>query len=576
MEKVYTNEIVKPQEISFFDPCMGSGHILVYAFDVLMEIYKECGYGERDAAAEIVRNNLFGLDIDERCSQLAYFAVMMKARSYDRRFFSRGIKPHVLSIRESNELGRFTHPKFMPDNQQNKVGEYLVDAFRDAKEIGSLQTVSCHDYEALGRYIDKCEKEAVLDLELSFWQNTEKPLIKHLTEQARIMSQQYAIVCTNPPYMNKLEGHLKDFIVNNYKPYSGDLFSVFMYRNFGFCKSDGYSAFMTPNVWMFLKTYEKLRDYLRAEKSISTMVQMAKGAFFKEATVDVCAFVLGCKPEAHSGIYVRLDDFKGDMDIQKYYMQKAIGDPECGYLYEANQASFTKIPGAPIAYWLSDDFLSIFTTGKLLGTIADSKQGLATADNDRFVRAWFEVCIGKINFCSKSLHEANESGFKWFPYNKGGEFRKWYGNNDYIVNWEQDGYEIRHFFDKNGKLRSRPQNTSYYFQESASWSDITSGTNAFRYKPYGHIFDITGMSFFSKRELLYLLALCNTKVVVEILKIVAPTIHCQCGDVANIPVINDNECRVWVEEKTRENIKLSQSDWDSYETSWDFKQYPLV
>lgn len=576
-EIAYIDDPVKPQDLTFFDPCMGSGHILVYAFDVLMEIYKEYGYGERDATAEIIKYNLYGLDIDERCSQLAYFAVMMKARSYDRRLLTRGIKPHVLSISESNGLDKFTHPKFMPDTHMNKIGEYLIETFRNAKEIGSLQKVVCDDYDAFVHYIDKCEKESALDLELSFWENTEKPLIEQLAEQAKILSQKYTIVCTNPPYMNKLEGHLKDFVVKNYKPFSGDLFSVFMYRNFGLCKANGYSAFMTPNVWMFLKTYEKLREYLRENKSISSMVQMAKGAFFKEATVDVCSFVLGCKPERTSGIYIRLDNFKGDMEVQKDYIRKAISNPtNCDYLYEAKQASFTKIPGAPIAYWLSDHFVSMFTSGKMLGSIADSKQGLATADNDRFVRAWFEVCIGKINFYAKSTIDASNSGFKWFPYNKGGEFRKWYGNNNYIVNWENDGYEIRHFFDKNGKLRSRPQNTNYYFRESVSWSDITSGINAFRYKPYGHIFDITGMSFFPGKDLLYLLSLCNTKVVVEVLKIVAPTIHCQCGDVANIPVIIDTENKELIEGKTRENIQLSRSDWDSYETSWDFQHHPLI
>lgn len=303
---------------------------------------------------------------------------------------------------------------------------------------------------------------------------------------------------------------------------------------------------------------------------------MAKGAFFKEATVDVCAFVLGNNPHTTSGIYVRLDDYKGDMDVQKKYMLDALQMSNCTYVYEANQKSFTSIPGAPIAYWLSRNFLSMFSRGTSLGRIADSKQGLATADNDRFVRAWFEVRGEAIYFHAQSISEAKNSGFKWFPYNKGGEFRKWYGNNDYVVNWENDGNEIRNFFDKNGKLRSRPQNTNYYFRESVSWSDITSGVNAFRYKPCGHIFDITGMSLFSKNDLMYLLALCNTKVVVEVLKIVAPTIHCQCGDVANIPVIQDDKHKLQVEKVACNNIELSRNDWDSYETSWDFKRNPLI
>lgn len=277
----YIDEKVMPQDLTFFDPCMGSGHILVYAFDVLMEIYRECGYGDRDAVAQIIQNNLFGLDIDERCSQLAYFAVMMKARSYDRRFLTRGIKPHVLSIEESNTISTFTRAKFMPDASQNEVGEYLVDLFRHAKEIGSLKTAKNIDYDGFKTYLKKCADGATLDMDFSMWQSVEMPLMEQLAEQAKMLSAKYAVVCTNPPYMNKLESHLKDFIVKNYKAYSGDLFSVFMYRNFGFCKHNGYSAFMTPNVWMFIKSYEALREFILCNKSIASLIQMAKGVFVK-------------------------------------------------------------------------------------------------------------------------------------------------------------------------------------------------------------------------------------------------------------------------------------------------------
>ncbi len=573
----YIDEKVYPTDLTFFDPCMGSGHILVYAFDVLMEIYRECGYSDRDAALNIVQNNLYGMDIDKRAYQLAYFAVMMKARSYNRRVFTQGIFNNFSVCEESNSIDRFACDGITNDKEQNKIGEYLIKAFKDAQELGTLQTIKSADYKSFAEYLLNLENTTEqLDIFSMSWINDTLPKMLQFTKQAAIMSKKYTVVCTNPPYMNKLEGQLKKFVVDNYKAYSGDLFSVFMYRNFGYCKSTGYSAFMTPNVWMFLKTYEDLRHFIIDEKSIVSLVQMAKGAFFKEATVDICAFVLGNTHSNNKGLYIRLEDFKGDMEIQKQYILKAINDSECGYFFESNSQDYESIPSSPIAYWISENFANMFKVGTLLGKIADSKQGLATADNNRFLREWYEIQYSGINFNCKSLDEAKQSGYKWFPYNKGGEYRKWYGNNDFVVNWENDGFEIKNFFDDNGKLRSRPQNLNFMFRSSASWSDITSGTNAFRYKPEGHLFDISGMSFFASNHFSYLLALCNTKVVVEILKLVAPTIHCQCGDVANIPVIIDNDREPIVEEMTRENVNCSKSDWDSFETSWDFKEHPLV
>ena len=571
------SEAVEPEELRFLDPCMGSGHILVYAFDVLMEIYKECGYTERDAASLIVKNNLFGLDIDERASQLAYFAVMMKARSYDRRFLSKGITPHILSIAESNGIGAIIRTGITDDPKQNTISQYLVETFFNATTLGSIIVVEEKDYDGYMSYLDRCERYGQLTIEDSDWiTNTHKRLAR-LALQAKMLSSKYQIVCTNPPYLNNFESALKEYVHEHYKAYSSDLFIVFIYRNLEFCTSGSYCGYMTPNAWMFLKSYEKLREYLIQNKHISSLIQMAKGAFFKEATVDVCAFIIKNEANKDDGLFIRLDNFKGDMEIQRKKVLDALKNrKECSYLYESDSSKYKKIPGIPIAYWVSEKLLDAFEHGTLLGNIADSKQGLATANNDKFVRTWFEVEYAAIKFDAKNIPEAQESGKKWFPYNKGGEFRKWYGNNDFIVNWENDGYEIRHFFDSKGKLRSRPQNTAYYFRKSASWSDITSGTNAFRYKPFGHIFDITGMSFFSESYFMYLLGLCNTKIIVEVLKIVAPTIHCQCGDVANIPVIFEETACEQIEDTVRKCIDLSAADWDSYETSWDFKRHPLV
>ena len=528
------NETATPQNLTFFDPCMGSGHILAYAFDVLIEIYREYGYTDREAVAEIIQNNLYGFDIDERCTQLAYFVVMMKARQYDTRFFKRRLHPQVYYPKANNDLKAY--------------GSLLkVDTLETKPEETEDITLFDMDY----------------DIKLNDW------------NCRRLLFQKYAVVCTNPPYLNKYNNDLKKFVTEHYKDYSGDLFSVFIYRNFGFCQKEGYSAFMTPFVWMFIKTYEKLRKYVINNKSITSLIQMEYSAF-EEATVPICSFVLqNCKSNNKS-LCLRLSDFKGGMDVQKVKVLEALQNPDCGYFYEVQQFNFSKIPGSPIAYWVSEKFITNFKKGILLGNIADSKQGLATADNNRFVRQWYEVKITSICFDAKTIENSVASKKKWFPYNKGGEFRKWYGNNDYIVNWENDGFEIRHFIDSKGKLRSRPQNIAYYFQPSGSWSDITSGSNAFRYKPAGHIFDITGMSFFSSKDLFYLIALCNTKIGSEVLKIVAPTIHCQCGDVANIPVIYNEKMAVDIDNIVNDNIQLSCYDWNSFETSWDFVKHPLI
>lgn len=288
----YVNEKISPTDVTFFEPCMGSGHILVYAFDILMEIYREVGYSDRDAALSIVENNLFGMDIDKRAYQLAYFAVMMKARSYNRRALTKGISNNLAVVEESNSIDQFICDGVTTNDEQNKIGEYLVEAYKDAQEIGTLQTIEKKDYIGFTDYLHGIASSVELtEFDSNVWVKDKLPKMLQFAKQAEIMSNKYAVVCTNPPYMNKLEGQLKKFMVDNYKSYSGDLFSVFMYRNFDYCKSDGYSAFMTPNVWMFIKTYENLRNYIINQKTIISLIQMAKGAFFKEATVDISTFI---------------------------------------------------------------------------------------------------------------------------------------------------------------------------------------------------------------------------------------------------------------------------------------------
>lgn len=572
----YTNEKILPEELTFFDPCMGSGHILVYAFDVLMEIYREYGYSDRDAALSILENNIFGVDIDKRAFQLAYFAVMMKARNYNRRVFSSGVSCHLAAIEESNGIDRFENGDLTADKEQNKIGEYLIDAFRDAKEIGSLQTVEQHEYTTFGAYLDTIgSQNAQLDIFSSDWLQSVKPTMERLCKQAEFLSNKYAVVCTNPPYMNKLESHLKDFVVTYYKAYSGDLFSVFMYRNFGFCKENGYSAFMTPNVWMFIKTYENLRNYILNEKCIVSLIQMAKGAFFKEATVDICTFILKNTKETEKGLYFRLENFKGDIEVQKQKVLEALADKNCGYFYETDQSNFSKIPGSPVAYWVSENILRCLEEGVALSTLATPRTGVMTGDNNRFLRIWWEVEDNHTKLDAQSAEEAIKSSAKWFPYNKGGEFRRWYGNEDYLVNWGNGGAEI--FGNaKIDKRNAQDYPEEYKFKPSISWSLVTSGKPAFRLKS-SNLSDIAGPALFTSNENIYwVLAFCNSPITYMILNMVNPTVNYQGGNVGNLPIIMADEYANTVRELTKCCVSNAKSDWNAYEISWDFKWNPLV
>jgi len=569
----YLSDKVSPEKLAFFDPCMGSGHILVYAFDILMEIYRECGFIDKDAAQAIIENNLFGLDIDNRAFQLAYFTVMMKARSYDRRFLTRAIEPNVIAINETNNISKFTCDGITNDKDQNKIGEYLINAYKHAKELGSLISINKNDYTSFIEYLSNCSLSGQLTLESDHWFRVVMPEMKKLAKQASIMSARYTVVCTNPPYMNKLEGQLKKFVIEEYKPYSGDLFSVFMYRNFNYCQEDGYSAFMTPNVWMSIKTYEPLRNYILSTKDLLSLIQMAHGSFNQDACVDVCTFVLSNKKTENKGIYIKLSDFKGDMEVQREKFIAANESDQCDYKFYANAIDLTLVPGSPItAYCASEKMLRIYERAVVLNSLAEPKQGIATSDNKLFLRYWYEIEDNKLFLDCTSHDEALLSKAKWFPYNKGGNFRRWYGNNDYVIDWENDGFKLKNF--KGAVLR----NPSYYFRECISWSLISSYTIAFRYKPIGHLFDVAGMSCFSSTDIpiKYLLALNNSCLIGRFMLMLAPTINYQVGNIANIPVIYCKEKSDLICKIADENIEITKEDWDNFETSWDFYINPLI
>lgn len=566
----HIDEFVKPEDVKFLDPCMGSGHILVYAFDVLMEIYKESGYTERDAAAMIVQDNLFGLDIDDRASQLAFFAVMMKARSYDRRFFSRGIQPNIFAIQESNGIGSVIRHEVNADKQMNDISKYLFDAFLDAKELGSIITVEPKDYDGYMAYLDNCDGEGQLTMEGADWLQNTRPMLKALACQAKVLAAKYPVVCTNPPYLNKMEGALKNAVTRDYKDYSGDLFSVFTYRNLMFCEQDGYCGYMTPFVWMFIKTYEKLREFIIRNKSIATLVQMEYSAF-EEATVPICSFVLKNGTATENGLYFKLSDFKGGMEVQKQKVLEALADKNCGYFYEADQSNFSKIPGSPVAYWVSANTIDAFAQG-ILADYADTKQGFATGDNNRFLRLWHEVEWNKVGIGCGTNEEARESGKKWFPTNKGGNYRRWYGNNYYVANWENDGQEMKAF---SGSVIRNPQ---YYFRQGITWSSLSSAGVSMRFSPKGFLFESKGSMCYFKDDdnLSYVLALMNTKVVDEMLLILAPTLDYHEGPMSKVPTVIDVTKEQEVGVISKSNIDIAKGNWDAYETSWDFKRNPLV
>ena len=562
-----------PEDIKCIDPCMGSGHILAYLFDVLMQIYRSAGYGDRDAAASIVEHNLYGLDIDDRAAQMAYFVVMMKGCHYDSRFLRRHLNPHVYAIQESGEL---TTDALGRLGKQESTARALLDGFKNAKEYGSIlqPKVTLAELDALQeqlREVDGASDMGSLTDQLVAGQivNVLYPLI----EQARMLVQKYDVVVTNPPYMGSsgMDAHLSDFVKKNYPDTKSDMSTVCMERTLNMCNAHGYMAMINIPVWMFLSSYEKLREKMLRENTIVSMVHPGRGIFGSD--FGTTSFVIAkAHLQGYKGHYRRLFDKQGEVESVEQREQRFF---EKRGVFYATQDNFSKIPGSPVAYWVSDSLLNAFVKGTYLGALAESKQGLATADNNRFLRLWYEVENDKVCYSCKNTEESKNDLYKWYPYNKGGEFRKWYGNNDYIVNWENDGFEIRNFTDGKGKVRSRPQNTQFYFRESFSWSLVSSGVAAFRYKPTGHIFDVAGMSCFAPREkLFYLLALCNTKVVTSILEIVAPTINYQCGDIANIPVIGVSNKVIG--ETVEKNITVSKSDWDSFETSWDFKRHPLV
>ena len=563
------------ENLKFIDPCMGSGHILVYAFDVLMQIYESYGYTQRDAARSILKNNIFGLDIDKRAYQLAYFAIMMKARQYNRRILTSGIEPNLCYIQSSNDLSEYALEKM---DDYKSITQQLITEFKYASEYGSVLNVSLseEDLQNIQNQIDYLETHKY-DGNLIHQSNCNKAIatVNPILKQAILLTQKYDVVVTNPPYMpvSNADAKLNEYVKKNYSDSKTDLFAVFIERCKQMLRKNGYQAMITMHSWMFLSSYEKLREKMLLNDTIN-MAHLGARAFEEIGgeVVQTTAFVRrNSSVKKYKSTYCRLLEPNTQQGKEDMFLT---GENR----YTAEQSNFSKIPGSPIAYWASQNVVNAFLNGKRLGDISKPRQGMATTNNNRFLRLWHEVSYNNIGFGLESIEET-VCDKKWFPYNKGGDFRKWYGNNDYVVNFKNKGEEVCSYIDATSAVNSKGRviNREHYFHECISWSLISSSNIAFRYKPNGFIFDVAGMSCFASHELLlYLLGLNNTLVVRKLLSTLAPTINFQAGDIANIPVILNISEEEKINALVTQNIELEQQEWNDFEMSWDFKNNPLI
>lgn len=552
---------MKPQDIKVIDPCMGSGHILVYAFDLLVQIYKTYGISERDAARNILENNLYGLDIDDRAAQLAYFAVMMKARQYDRRIFSRGIQPHVYSIQASNGLDRSSIEYFTNnDPKLKKDMDTLVRELRDAKEYGSILRISNVDFAALYKRIEEVEEDISIFREIVL--TNILPFIK----VAEVMAGKYDVIITNPPYLNsarmgdKLMQHIKD----NYEEAKAD-FSTVMYlcaqRNFS--KKNGFISFITTNSWMYLKSFVKVRDISLRNLSFTSIVDYGTELFDgKIGHLPIVAWVSRNARVDQKLTAVRLVDYRYGRRAEKFtefFNRK-------NYFY-AKQSDFFEIDGAPVVYWFSSKVLQSFEYDGI-GSFAEIVSGMTTGDNDKFLRQWTETSIDRIAFNEKHISDVNLSNTPWIPYHKGGEQRKWYGNHEYVVNWSASGQFNR----------AKTTMTHVYLKPCITWSDISGNSFAGRYCYGGFMFDVKGScAFADTAKLKTLIALFNSKVTPIYVEALNPTSTTQVGDLKRIPFAPPSSEQISsINAIVEETVKLAQSEWDSFEFSWDFVQHPLV
>lgn len=567
---------LNPEDIKLIDPCMGSGHILVYAFDVLMQIYESAGYSQRDAAKSILENNIYGLDIDDRAYQLAYFAVMMKARQYNRRILNGENTCHVYAIQESNSINR-AHLKYfgagMDDIEKNAAKmqlEGLLDTLTDAKEYGSILNVESYNWDLLRRFVAAEDTAGQISMDSVGVEDTAEQ-VNRLIDIGETMARKYWVTCTNPPYAgtSNLSANVNNFVKKSYPDSKADLFAVFIERCHQMTSVNGFQAMITQHSWMFLSSFEKLREKMMLTETVN-MAHLGARAFEEIGgeVVQTTAFVRCANHvEGYKGTYCRLieptsQQGKADMFIS--------GQNQ----YHVGQISFSKIPGVPVAYWISPEVLKLFDE-RTVGSIADAKSGMTTTDNTRFLRLWEEVNCQKIGFGYSNIADTQDMKYKWFPFCKGGDFRRWAGNESFVVNWFNNGEEIR--VAAEGATGGRLVNIDCALRECLVWTKISSANISLRLKKQGIFFSDAAPGVFTNRETLYyLLALLNTKYANEIIKLINPTLNFVPGAVSSVPVKKDEKNKGKIIEIAEGNVQLSERDWDSFETSWNFKKHPLL
>jgi len=579
-EQVETDflRIDKPEEIRICDPACGSGHMLTYAFDLLYAIYEEEGYEPAEIPGKILTHNLYGVEIDPRAGALAAFALSMKARARQRRFFSRRINPNICVLEkicfDENEL----------ENYLDFIGRDLFPAsllttlhqFEEADNFGSLIRPDVSDVEEILRTLETKNVTGQL-----FLAATHKMALQAL-RQIDYLSPKYHVVIANPPYMGGkgMNGRLGAWAKDNYPSSKSDLFATFIERNLELAQQHGMVAMITMQSWMFLSSFEALRMRILGQDTLLSMAHLGSRAFdsIGGEVVMATAFVLkNTNKSDYQGTYLRLVDGRSENE-KASAIREAIKNPDCGWFHRAAAADFKKIPGSPVVYWVSSKTIRAFHDCKTLNCLIEMRKGLATSDNERFLREWYECEVNQIGFGICSRAESITTQKKWFPIQKGGSFRKWYGNHESVINWKNDGYDIRNFYDPNGKLRSRPQNLEYSFKQSLTWSKITSGTFSARFCTGGFLFDDAGAIGHSPNENLLkkILPILCSKIGNKLLKIINPTLNFQIGDVGRLPIIDLWKINCSVTSKVSNCINISRNDWNSYETSWDFANLPLL
>lgn len=560
-----------PEEITLCDPACGSGHILVYAFDLLFAMYEERGYREREIPQLILQNNLTGLEIDPRAAQIASLALAMCAREHDRRFFGRGVQANINVVAPVHIDGEEL-PVDAPLLNQSQ----LMDALAHLDEIGSLLNPTEAELAAVGATAEQLAQMAANDM---FAASVAEKL-QQAKATCELLAKRYTCVVANPPYMgsSSFGPFMSKWVKKNYPDVKSDLFSSFVVRMFNLAKEHGECGVMSPFVWMFIGSYEKLRNEIIDNRTFTSLIQLEYSGF-AGATVPICTYTFhNSFIKGYKGGYVRLSDFVGTA-VQAPKALEAIRNPDCGWFYRRDAETFKQIPGTPIAYWLAPGFVDSFSKPSLK-TVSAARTGMATGRNEVFLRLWPEVSISGIGF-GLTRTEANESELVWFPYAKGGEFRKWYGNRDYIVNWFNDGHELQTTMHPQGKrIWAHNFNLERIFHEFLSWSDITVGASSFRYFEDGFLFDSSSTAAFLESPAVsfcYLLGLLNTSFIGALVPVLNPTMHFTPGDYGNLPFcLADEEASHDVTNLVENCLNISKTDWDSFETSWDFKRHPLL